>query len=394
MRVRGLLAGVGLALLAAPAAVAARPVTVAYDSPSALRGLHVLTRVAPLHIAKVSTADVRALRARPGIRWVNATVARRHLGVRLAAAPRSAASAEWEFAATRSDLVPGSVLRAAANVTIAVVDTGADLAAPGIAAKDPTTYNAVTGSSTITDVTGHGTFVTSVAGGAATGSGVVGFGGDAKLLIVQANRDANVFDDVDEAAGIVWAVDHGAKIVNLSIGGASTSRAEKTAIGYAISHGALVVAAAGNTGQGGNVPSYPAALLGPHGLAVAASTAQGTRAPFSTAAPYVSLAAPGVHVLGATTADASRAEYPRAALESVRGLYAYGTGTSYSAPQVAGAAALVWAADPSLTRDEVVEIVEHSAAGNGTWNSGTGWGVLDVASAVARALGIAPPKRQ
>src|SRR5262249_21407526 len=162
MRLRGLLACIGLVLLAAPGALAARPVTVAYDSPSALRGLHVLANVAPLHIAKVTGVDMQALRTQPGILWVHATVARRHLGVSLVAAPRSAASAEWEYAATRSDLVPASVLRAAASVTIAVVDTGADLATPGIAAKEPTTYNAVTGTSSIGDATGHGTFVTSV----------------------------------------------------------------------------------------------------------------------------------------------------------------------------------------------------------------------------------------
>ena len=131
-------------------------------------------------------------------------------------------------------------------------------------------------------------------------------------MIVQANRGSDVFDDIDEAAGIVWAVDHGARIVNLSIGGAQTSRAEQDAIAYAIAHGVLLVVAAGNTGLGGNVQSYPAALVGSNGLAVASSTATGRRAPFSTAARYVSLAAPGVHVLGATTAAASTGEYPRA----------------------------------------------------------------------------------
>jgi subtilisin family serine protease len=75
-------------------------------------------------------------------------------------------------------------------------------------------------------------------------------------------------------------------------------------------------------------------------------------------------------------------------------LYAYGSGTSYSAPQVSGAAALVWAAKPSLTADGVVEILEQTATGGGTWNAGTGYGVLDAASAVAWALGVtAPPRR-
>lgn len=395
MRLRWMLSGGSLAALGiavAPGALASPPVSVGYDSASALRGLHVVTTVAPLHVAEVSGADPATLRLRPGIRWIRSTVVRRHLGVSVALARRGAASAEWQYAATRSDLVPASVQREASTITIAVVDTGADVTAPELAAKSPVTYNAVTGADTVSDATGHGTFVASVAGGAvATGSPLQGFGGDAKLLIVQASRDADVFDDVDEAAGIVWAVEHGARIVNLSIGGAQTSQVERNAIGYAISHGVLVVAAAGNTGQGGNVRSYPAALVGSHGLAVASTTAAGKRASFSTAGRYVSLAAPGVRVLGATTAAASTSEYPRAAV-ATEGVYAYGTGTSYSAPQVAGAAALVWAANPELTADGVIKILERTASGGGTWNSGTGYGVLDVAAAVARALGVPPPK--
>jgi serine protease len=123
---------------------------------------------------------------------------------------------------------------------------------------------------------------------------------------------------------------------------------------------------------------------------VASSTATGRRAAFSTVARYVSLAAPGVHVLGATTAAAQTTEFPRATF-AADGLYAYGTGTSYSAPQVAGAAALVWAADPALSPTEVIAILEHTASGHGKWNPGTGYGVLDVAAAVAKALAAKRP---
>ena len=123
------------------------------------------------------------------------------------------------------------------------------------------------------------------------------------------------------------------------------------------------------------------------------STSTGKRASFSTVARYVSLAAPGVRVLGATVTAASASDFPRATL-AADGLYAYGTGTSYPAPQVAGAAALVWAANPSLTADGVIAILEQTASGAGKWNAGTGYGVLDVAAAVARALGVpAPAKR-
>jgi subtilisin family serine protease len=392
MWVRSALFGsVVLALFCAPADVSARQVSVGYTSPAALRGLDVLTQIVSLHVAEVSTSNVAALRLRPGIRWVHPTVARRHLGETRAAAPRSIAVAEWEFAATHSNRVPAGVERAAASITVAVVDTGADLAAPSIAAKAPITHNAVTGDSAVSDATGHGTFVASLAAGSvSSGSALNGFGGDARLMIVQANRSTNAFDDVDEAAGIVWAVDNGAKIINLSIGGAETSQTEHDAITYAISHGVLLVIAAGNSGQSGNVPSYPAALVGTHGLAVGSSTATGKRAAFSTVGPYVSLAAPGVRVLGATTGGASATTYPRAKFTGQPGVYAYGSGTSYSAPQVSGAAALVWAANPSLTADGVAQILEQTATGAGSWNAGTGYGVLDVAAAVARALGTPP----
>jgi subtilisin family serine protease len=379
MWVRGVLLGtVALVVCCAPAVAGARHVSVGYTSPAALHGLDVLTRIGSLHVAEVSTSDVAALRLRPGIRWVSATVPRLHLGVTHTAVPTSISAAEWGFSATRSNLEPPFGTCAAHVKPF----------------PPPTTYNAITGGGAVSDLTGHGTFVASLAGGSVTDQNTMhGFGGDAKLMIVQANRNPNTFDDIDEAAAIVWAVDHGAQIINLSIGGAGTSQVERDAIDYAISHNVILVSAAGNSGQSGNVPSYPAALMGTHGLAVGSSTAAGKRAGFSTVAEYLSLAAPGVHVLGATTRLASKLTFPRAKFAGQDGLYAYGSGTSYSAPQVSGAAALVWAANPSLTADGVIQILEQTATGAGTWNSSTGYGVLDVASAVARALGVPAPAK-
>jgi subtilisin family serine protease len=221
---------------------------------------------------------------------------------------------------------------------------------------------------------------------------MAGFGGDAQLMVVAANRGANTFNDVDEAAALVWAVDHGARIVNLSLGGPQTSRTERDAIDYAISHGVLLVAAAGNDGERGSPTEYPAALLGAHGLAVAASTMGGTRAPFSTAGPYVSVAAPGVNVLGAVASASSTSLYPRYTLPGASsGLYGFGSGTSYAAPEVAGAAALVWAANPTLTADQVVQTIERTASRAGKRTAGVGFGVIDVAAAVASATGAPIP---
>jgi subtilisin family serine protease len=306
---------------------------------------------------------------------------------------------QWQYAATRLDQVPDAVVRGAQAVTVAVVDTGADLTAPDLAAKAPITYNVRTRTTQVTDRNGHGTFVSSLAAGSVSnGEGIAGSGGDARLMIVQAGRADGSFSDVEEAAAIVWAVDHGARVINLSLGGPDTSRVERRAVEYAVSKGVLLVAAVGNGYLEGNQVEYPAGLLQPPGskgaggigLAVAASTRLGTRAGFSNTGSHLSLAAPGESVFAAVSSSSETARYPRVTLPgSLAGVYGYGTGTSYSAPQVAGAAALVWAANPELAADEVATILEQTASGGGSWNAGLGYGVLDVAAAVARATEVA-----
>ena len=228
-------------------------------------------------------------------------------------------------------------------------------------------------------------------------------------MVVQAGGVGGAFTDVDEAAAIVYAVDHGARIVNLSLGGSTTSSIERRAVDYAVSKGVLLVAAIGNGYLRGNAVEYPAALLQPigsngvggRGLSVAASTPQGSRAPFSSTGSHVSLAAPGTGVFSAVSSASSPSNYPRTALAgSLGGLFGFSSGTSFSSPQVAGAAALVWAANPQLRADEVASILEQTASGQGDWNAELGYGVLDVAAAVAKAevtpsspRAAAPPPR-
>jgi subtilisin family serine protease len=190
-------------------------------------------------------------------------------------------------------------------------------------------------------------------------------------MIVQAGASSGAFTDVEEAAAILFAVDQGARILNLSLGGPTTSTVERRAVQYAAARGALLVAAVGNGAAHGNAVEYPAALLQPLGsrgvggigLSVAASDRAGGHAAFSSAARYPRTALPG----------------------SLTGLYGFGSGTSFSAPQVAGAAALVWAANPALRPDEVAAVLEETASGRGTWTPELGYGVVDVAAAVAHA---------
>lgn len=305
---------------------------------------------------------------------------------------------EWQYTATKANLVPEAVLRAAAAIKVAVVDTGVDLRQPDIAAKSPQVYSVVhpKNPGDVRDYYGHGTFVASLAAGSVSNDeGIAGFGGDARLLCVQVAHDDGSISDVDEAAGIVYAVDHGAKIINLSLGGTDPSTLETRAIHYAQGHGVLVVAAAGNEFHQGNPIEYPAALLqrpgsdgrGGSGLSVGASTLKGARAGFSNTGSYVSLAAPGDTVFGALSgySDWSRAPLPG----SRAGLYGFSSGTSFATPEVAGAAALVWGANPRLTARQVAFVLKRTASGNGRWNPDLGYGVIDIAAAVQLAPAIA-----
>ncbi len=299
---------------------------------------------------------------------------------------------EWQWEAARVGEVPDWALRAASSVTVAVIDSGADLRAPDLADKSPATWSVLNRSHKVRDALGHGTFVSSLAtGSVANGTGISGFGGDAKLLAVQAIDTDGYITDVDEAAGIVYAVEHGANIINLSIGGTETSAIELRAIRWAARHDVLIVAAAGNEHDEGNPVEYPAALLqsvssrgrGGIGLAVGATMMDGSRAYFSNTGSYVSLAAPGYNVFAAESADS---DWPRADLPwASPGYYGWASGTSFAAPEVAGVAALVWGANPRLTARQVVRVLKRSASGD-RWSSELGWGRLDAAAAVQLAL--------
>jgi subtilisin family serine protease len=310
----------------------------------------------------------------------------------LSAASPIGAPYEWQFQATHADEVPAAVMQAAASITIAVIDTGADLTAPDLAAKTPEVFNVRSGSSDVVDERGHGTFVASLAAGSDTNrEGIAGFGGGARLLVIKAAAPDGTFTDVDEANAIVYAVDHGARVINLSFGGPDTSLTEQRGIDYAVAHGVLLVAAVGNEYAEGNPAEFPASSLRSHGgLAVGASTSTGRRASFSNTGQQLSLLAPGKSVFGAVASTAPNGAFRRVPLPgSTRGRYGFASGTSFAAPQVAGAAALVMAANPSLTATGVARTLEQSASGHGSWTPERGYGVLDVAAAVALAQGRA-----
>jgi len=215
------------------------------------------------------------------------------------------------------------------------------------------------------DVFGHGTEVASVAGAQLGNTvGVVGACGRCSILPVRVTRPDGTASVATIASGIVWAADHGARVINVSLVTERPSVPLAGAVAYAEARGALVVAAAGNDGLGR--PGYPAALPGV--LSVEAADRNGTAYAFSNHGAAVSLAAPGC----------ARVATRRGGATSV-------CGTSVAAPLVAGTAGLLASAYPNATAAQLAASLEQGADRVGD----TRFGRLDAARALA-LLGSAP----
>src|SRR5919201_5638235 len=137
----------------------------------------IVRRVQAIRVAEVRSSRpgfAAAVRQRPGIRFVQLARPRVSAVEPALLTPAGFATPyEWQYAVAHEDLVPQSILRAAASVTIAIIDTGADLTAPDLAAKDPRAFNLRSGTADVSDTNGHGTFVSSLAAGSVTnGEGI------------------------------------------------------------------------------------------------------------------------------------------------------------------------------------------------------------------------------
>jgi subtilisin family serine protease len=229
----------------------------------------------------------------------------------------------------------------AADVTVAVLDTGVT-PNPELAGRLLPGYNAITGSAVTTDDHGHGTQVATVV--AAAGNDAYGMAGacwSCTILPVKVLDAEGSGYDSDIVAGIRWAADKGADIINLSLGGLGGSSVLDAAVAYATGKGVLVVAAAGN--ENTTLPTYPAASAGV--LAVAGSTVTDARYPWSNHGGWADVAAPGVNVARAHNG----------------GYYWFG-GTSSASPLVAGIAALLLAAHPTATPQDLTQALTATAA--------------------------------
>jgi hypothetical protein len=210
----------------------------------------------------------------------------------------------------------------------------------------------------------HGTAVASLAAGSSPDArGIAPAAGILSIRVTQADGKSDAFT-VTQA--IVAAVDAGAQIINISMGGYSTSEAIDRAVAYADSHGTVIVAAAGNDQASRLV--WPAA--NPRVISVGATDATGQQVSFSNSGPQLHLAAPG---FGIQTAG-------------VNGEHILFSGTSASAPVVAGAIAAVMSETPGLTAAQAVQVLQTHADDNGTPGDDPdyGHGVVDLGWALAR----------
>jgi type VII secretion-associated serine protease mycosin len=265
-----------------------------------------------------------------------------------------------------------------ADVTVAVIDTGVDATHPDLDGQVLPGADFISGTEgTSVDPNGHGTHVAgTIAALAGNGAGIAGAAPDARILPIRVlgGNGGGYMSDV--ANGIVYAADHGADVINLSVSSTAQVGAVTDAIAYARGRGVVVVAAAGNARGSGSPTAYPAA--DPGVLAVAATDAADRVAPYSTRGGYVDVAAPGSDILS-TFPPATGVAYRRM------------NGTSMAAPHVAALAALLKSADRELGPDRIERAIESSAAdlGEPGRDDDFGFGRVDAAAALAAA--VPPP---
>jgi len=292
------------------------------------------------------------------------------------------------------------------TVKVAIVDSGVDCALPDFKGQIADQKSFVGGSACM-DNEGHGTIVAGEIAGGLDAGGVVGLAYKSQLLVAKVVAPDGSIPLKAEAAAIRWSADQGARVINLSFGGVrdpiapsldTYSKVEAQAVAYAVKRGALVVAAVGNADEAYATPweyaSWPSAL--PHVLGVGALTRSGNVPEFSDRdTTFLDIAAPGVGIFSTFPTNLTNKQ-PDCLLQGytdcATGDYRRPEGTSFAAPQVSAAAAVLFGLDPSLTSSQVTKILERHAddvnASNGCdlcadgRDKYSGWGRLDVENAV------------
>lgn len=301
----------------------------------------------------------------------------------------------------------------AAPVTVAVIDSGLDWNHLDIAYEnlwknpgelpdngidddgngyidDVIGWNFLDNSNKPWDHDGHGTFVTGqIAATWNNGAGLAGINPRARIMVLRA---LNTFGNTRAsyvARAIVYAADNGARIINLSVGGPGLTEVEREALRYATAKGVLIVVAAGNDGK--PVEGFGLASA-EQVITVGAAGLDGLRAPFSNYGPAVDLIAPGVDILSLrarrtdTLRDIPGADYtPGGAYVGADRRYYRASGTSFAAPIVTGIASLLLSRNPSLSAQQLRNMLLNSArdVGSPGIDQFSGYGMVDAAAALA-----------
>jgi hypothetical protein len=359
--------------------------------------------IGPFAVA-LSAPEARSVAGMPGVAYVE----RLSAGRQLSFAPNDPLfSRQWYVPAVRGFdawMQRPTWLR---GMKIAVIDSGIDGTHPEFQGR-LAGWKSFVGGSALRDTRGHGTFVAGLmVARLDNGEGIAGLAFPAQLLVAKVVRNDGVVPLEAEARAIRWAVDSGARVINLSLGGLrdpldpnhdSYSALEADAVAYAVRKGAVVVASVGNGDQAPEQPwryaSYPAAL--PHVLGVSAMSRDGNVPNFSNRdVLYNDIAAPGDELV-------STLPKPLTALRTTCLPQGYSDcgpvefrnpqGTSFAAAIVSASAVLVWSEWPALRAEQVIGLLERSAVdmmpATGcrrcavARDSLTGWGRLDVTRAI------------
>jgi thermitase len=265
-----------------------------------------------------------------------------------------------------------------AGVVLAVVDSGINATHEDLSGRvlscDGQVCDFWSNDSDPADDEGHGTHVSGIAA-ASIGNrkGIAGIAGGVSILPVKVLSSTNTSDWATISSGIIYAADRGARVINLSLGGWSSSETLLSAVRYAASKGAFIVAAAGNGSS--NAPFYPAAYE--ETFAVSSTDRFDQRASTSNYGPAIDIAAPGEDIWSTYWTASTPVTY--ASL----------SGSSMAAPHVSGVAALVFSAHPNFGVADVRQIIQQSAVDLGTPGPDPyfGAGRVDAGKALALAAG-------
>lgn len=261
-----------------------------------------------------------------------------------------------------------------AAVTIAIIDSGIEATHPDLASKVVAGYDFIDNDTTPQDDNGHGTLVAGIAAASSNnGTGIAGVSWGARIMPLRVLDYAGNGSYANTAAAILWATDHGARVINLSLGGKNYSEVLEDAVNYALNQGVVVVAASGNSGA--NTLLYPAAYAGVVG--VGATDSGNHLASFSNTGAGIDVVAPGVSILSTSPGNN----------------YRYDSGTSFSAPQVAGFAALLFSMPSMQYSSDVVNLIHTSALDLGAsgYDTSYGYGLIQIGPAMMQALGKVTP---